>query len=210
VLHCEAVISPCSLFLLNRQSSDENNEYKKGKGIYINRGHRRIDPFGIMGVVFATTIVTAVDGFLFTRDSAIKSQKAQLALARIERELLDMTSIDSAPTSPFNSVTYTRRDGTSDVQFQITKNGNQITLKKGSEAAQPLIDDVSTNYGSEVFLSFKQQNSTTDWVYANGLSTLCQIKVILKLNGYAGVQTLNFETTVNPRNNTLLNAPKLY
>jgi prepilin-type N-terminal cleavage/methylation domain-containing protein len=160
---------------------------------------------GIMGAALGTAIVTAINGFFFTRDSAIKSQKAQLALARISRELLDMTSIDSAPTSS-NIVAYTTSYG----QFQIEKTGSQITLKRGTDTAQPLIDDVSTDYGSDSFLVFTNSGGSA-WTYtANDISALYQIKVVIKLNGYAGVQTLNFETTVNPRNNTLSNAPKLY
>jgi prepilin-type N-terminal cleavage/methylation domain-containing protein len=162
---------------------------------------------GIMGAVLATVIVTAVDGFFFTRDSAIKSQKAQLALARIGRELLDITNINSNPTSA--SVAYTTSYG----QFQIVKTGNQITLEKTDTpviAAQTLIDDVSANYGSDSFLVYTNSGGSA-WTYtANDISALYQIKVVIKLNGYAGVQTLNFETTINPRNNTLSNAPKLY
>jgi prepilin-type N-terminal cleavage/methylation domain-containing protein len=162
---------------------------------------------GIMAAFLATAIVMAVNGFFFTRDSATKSQKAQLALARISRELLDMTTINSAPSS--TSVAYTTSNG----QFQIVKTGNQITLEKTDTpviAAQTLIDDVSTNYGSDSFLVYTNSGGSA-WTYtANDISALYQIKVVIKLNGYAGVQTLNFETTINPRNNTLSNAPKLY
>jgi prepilin-type N-terminal cleavage/methylation domain-containing protein len=162
---------------------------------------------GIMGAILATGISTAVNGFLFTRDSAIKSQKAQLALARISRELLSMTSINSASST---SVGYTTSYG----QFQLTKTGSQITLAQTvptTITAQTLVDDVVTDYGTDVFLSLTQQDGTA-WSYVAGgdISALYQIKVIIKLNGYAGVQTLNFETTVNPRNNTLSNAPNLY
>jgi prepilin-type N-terminal cleavage/methylation domain-containing protein len=171
---------------------------------------------GIMGAFLATTVVRAVEGFMFTRDSAIKSQKAQLALARIERELLDITSIDSAPTS--DTVAYTTSYG----QFQLTKAGNQITITKTGTSpisAQTLIGDVLTTYDSGVFLSFTKQDGTT-WSYADyqaavagtgNISDLSYIiKVIIKLNGYGGVTTLTFETTVNPRNNKLANAPILY
>jgi prepilin-type N-terminal cleavage/methylation domain-containing protein len=164
---------------------------------------------GIMGAVLATAVVTAVEGFMFTRDSAIKSQKAQLALARIERELLDMTSIDS---NTGNTIAYTTIYG----QFQLTKAGSQITLAKTDTTPLPaisakiLVDDVSTTYGSDVFLSFTKQDGTA-WTYVAGdISDLYQIKAIIKLNGYSGTTTLTFETTVNPRNNTLSNAPILY
>jgi prepilin-type N-terminal cleavage/methylation domain-containing protein len=168
---------------------------------------------GIMGAVLATAVVTAVEGFMFTRDSAIKSQKAQLALARIERELLDMTSIDSNPASNTgNTIAYTTIYG----QFQLTKAGSQITLAKTDTTPLPaisakiLVDDVSTTYGSDVFLSFTKQDGTA-WTYVAGdISDLYQIKAIIKLNGYSGTTTLTFETTVNPRNNTLSNAPILY
>ena len=161
---------------------------------------------GVMGAFLATGVSTAITGYLFTRDAAIKSQKAQLALARISRELLDMTSIDSAPVSPYNVIAYSTSYG----QFQIEKTGNLITLKKGTDAVQTLINDVSTDYGGDVFLSFTKQDGSA-WAYvASDISTLYQIKVIIKLDGFGGTPTLNYETTINPRNNTLGNMPTIF
>jgi prepilin-type N-terminal cleavage/methylation domain-containing protein len=171
---------------------------------------------GIMGAVLATAVVTAVNGFMFTKDSALKSQKAQLALGRIERELLDMTGITAVSRT---SITYTTSYGT----FLLTKTGSTITLAQTAPtaiAAQPLIDDVSTSAytdttDTDAFLICTKSNGDL-WVNADytaatpDISILYAVKVKLKLNGYAGVQTLNFETTVNPRNKTLPNAPILY
>jgi prepilin-type N-terminal cleavage/methylation domain-containing protein len=166
---------------------------------------------GIMGALLAGAIVMAVDGFMFTRDSAIKSQKAQLALARIERELLDITTIHSAPSS--TSIDFTTSDGR---RLQLTKVGTEIKLQQTlpiTEAitAQTLIGDVLTTYDAGVFLSYTTDQAGTVWTYvADDISALYQIKVIIKLDGYGGTSTLTFETMVNPRNNKLSNAPILY
>jgi prepilin-type N-terminal cleavage/methylation domain-containing protein len=161
--------------------------------------------FGVIAAVLTTSVVTAINGFLFTRDSAAKSQKAQLALARISRELLDITIINSAP-SP-TSLDYTTGYG----RFQLALTGSQITLTQtGTAGTWTLIDGVSTNYAPDVFLTFTKQDGTS-WTYTtNDISTLYQVKVVIKLTGYAGLQTLTYQTTINPRKNTLLNAPKLF
>jgi prepilin-type N-terminal cleavage/methylation domain-containing protein len=80
---------------------------------------------GIVALALATTMVTAVEGYLFTKDSADGAQKGQLALARISKELLQATAITTATST---IVAYTTPAGS----FQIVKMimWRQITAQK--------------------------------------------------------------------------------
>ena len=51
---------------------------------------------GILAVALSTIVVTAMDGYVFSRNSVDISQKAQLALARMQNELHLATAISTA------------------------------------------------------------------------------------------------------------------
>ena len=54
---------------------------------------------GILAVALSTIVVTAMDGYLFSQNSADVSQKGQLALARMRSELLNATAVSTATAS---------------------------------------------------------------------------------------------------------------
>ncbi len=163
----------------------------------------------IVALALATTMVTAVEGYLFSKDSADGAQKAQLALARISKELLQATAISTASST---IVAYTTPAGS----FQIAKSSGVITLEKTDSPAygpQTMIDQVQTNYGSESFLVFKKLDGST-WSTADNINTLHAIKVTLKLTGISGMKLPIFKTMINPRQNDpkkekLRNVPRI-
>lgn len=164
---------------------------------------------GIVAVALATTMVTAVEGYMFTKDSADSAQKAQLALARISKELLRASAISAATTT---AVAYTTPAGS----FQIVKNDDVITLEKTDSPAygpQTLLNNVETDYGSESFLVFEKLDGSA-WSPADEINTLHAIKVTLKLTGVSGRQIPVFKTLINPRQNDpqrekLRNVPRI-
>ena len=164
---------------------------------------------GIVALALATTMVTAVEGYLFTKDSADGAQKAQLALARIGKELLQASAITTATNT---TVAYTTPAGS----FKIIKNGDVITLEKTdspSYVPQTMLDNVATNYGTESFLVFEKLDGST-WTTADDINTLHAVKVTLKLTGDSGMQMPIFKTMINPRQNDpqkekLRNVPRI-
>jgi hypothetical protein len=164
---------------------------------------------GIVALALATTMVTAVEGYLFSRDSADISQKAQLALARISKELLQATAIATATGT---NVAYTNPAGS----FQIVKNNDVITLEKTDApvyAPQKLIDNVATDYGSDSFLVFKKLDGST-WTSADNINTLHTVTIVLKMTSISGRRLPDFQTTINPRENDplkerLRNVPRI-
>ena len=164
---------------------------------------------GIVALALATTMVTAVEGYLFSKDSANAAQKGQLALARISKELLQATAITTATGT---TIAYTTLAGS----FQIVKNNDKITLEKTDSpvyAAQTMIDNVETNYGADVFFKFEKLDGS-GWTTADNINILHVVKITLKLTGVTGMRIPTLQTTINPRQNdpqkeNLRNVPRL-
>jgi prepilin-type N-terminal cleavage/methylation domain-containing protein len=156
---------------------------------------------GILAAALMTIVVTALNGFALSRDAAGVTQKANLALSRIRIELLNATSITTAEA---NKIIYTTDDGT----YELLRAGNTITLEKTAGTSAPipaktLVDNILTDYGSDMFLVYERSNATA-WTPPD-MSELYTIKVMLKFTNY----TDPLETAINPRMNQLRNAPLL-
>ena len=157
---------------------------------------------GILAVGLSMGLIQGVQNYIFASAASQLSQKAQLALARINKELIDATAITTASG---NQVDYelTSSDGTKTQCSIVNVNGQILLISGGTRPV--LIDNVNT--GSTLFTYFQSDN-TTAWTTANTFSQLAQIRVNIVLN-YSPGQTLVFQTTINPRRNNPLNTPKL-
>jgi prepilin-type N-terminal cleavage/methylation domain-containing protein len=169
---------------------------------------------GILAVGLSTGIVKGVQNYIFAREATQLSQKGQLALARIDKELIDVTAITAFTIS---SVDYTRPYSppscqlSSGCQYRIQMQNNQILLQGISPAfnQKVLINNVAAYSGGDVFLSFIDFNNA-NWILETGntINNLAQIRVLLILT-YGTNQTLRFNTSINPRQGSKLNAPNL-
>lgn len=161
---------------------------------------------GIIAVGLSNLVIYGVRNFIFANDADQISQRAQLALARIKRELVDLTSVNVANTDN-SSIQYTVSTG---VEYKLQFFGNQITLQgiNPAIASQILIDGVVANNGGNNFLTYFQADGTTIWAPGNPINQLAQIRVIIVLS-FQQNQQLTFQTTINPRENTIPNAPNL-
>lgn len=160
---------------------------------------------GIVAAGFGMALVIGVEGFRFTQDSAMIAQKSQVAMARLTRECLGITAISTATSTDMR---YTAIDGDA---YRIARSGGSITLERTSGSvvtAKALIGNVAASYGGDDFLRYLQANGTA-WVVADGLDALDRIEVVIKIEGYINTKTLIFKTAINPRENSLRNAPVL-
>lgn len=138
---------------------------------------------GIMATLAGMGLVAAVQGYIFSKDNAVFSAKAQLAVARINRELMECYTCkypgtgSTTITSPFN---YANPLG----PRRITWGGGQtsIQLSDGTTTPDTLIDNVSS-----LSLSYDSSNSNRS------------ILVTMVLNHPDG-RTKTFTTNVYPRN----------
>ena len=119
---------------------------------------------GIVAVVLSNAIIYGVQSFVFARDADQLSQKAQLAMERINKELTDITVVSFASA---DQVDYTLTKNTvpsctvalpAGCQYSIKRDNinNQITLEGTNPvvAVQVLIGGLTANNGGNKFLFF--------------------------------------------------------
>ena len=157
---------------------------------------------GIVSAVAGLGIVSFVEGYLFVKDNSIVAGKAQVALARITRELTDLHSIPS-PTSnaATTSITFDKVSGATSIG--LGGNGNsEILIATGTAGSNPsfssgdiLVDQVSG-------LSFDYKKSSNNWnPAADDIRDLSHIVINLSMSNAGGGSNFTFSTVVNPRNN---------
>lgn len=170
---------------------------------------------GIVAIAFGNIIISSMQGYIFARNTDQLSQKAQLAMARIKIELTDVTAVSYAAadridyTSPRNPPSCTADDG---CQYSIKRIGSQITLERITApviAAQVLVDGLTANNGGSDFLGFLPSGGITSGDTTAWFAALTTITVQISLDNEtgSGVVPVKYESWINPRGNTIINAP---
>ncbi len=149
---------------------------------------------GIMAVGLSMGLVRGVENFIIAGQATQISQQAQVAMARMKKELMDATAIATANAT---QIAYTAADGTA---YSIQNANNEIQLGP-ADAMHTLMNNINTASTSFAFL----QNNGAPWTSANNFNDLAQIRVKIKTNS----PSLDFETTINPRATETLNTPRL-
>jgi prepilin-type N-terminal cleavage/methylation domain-containing protein len=133
---------------------------------------------GILAAGAGLGIVTMAQGYIFSKDNAEVSEKAQLAMARISRELLECYDCNatSGNVGTFNNTIGAR---------VIVKDGsNNIVIQSADGSSSDiLMDNVST-----FTMAYNSDKSIT--------------VTIRSLKQPGGIQVPDFVTTVYPRNST--------
>ena len=156
---------------------------------------------GILAVALMTVVVSAMDGYVFSKTTADVSQKAQLALSRMRYELLNATAVTSATA---DRVVFSNPYG----NYILERTGARITLERTSApavAAKTLIDRLALNFGADQLFTFAKVPASGAWTTADDIVDLHAITITLKFDDYGGT----IQTTVNPRANRMRLVPRL-
>jgi len=145
---------------------------------------------GVIAVISGMAIVTGVKGYLFSRDNATIGQNAQMAMTRICRELMDLTTITSATSTEisFTTTSDTLALGLDNGVIKIAEGG------AGLETGDEMVDGVDN-----FTLTFYKVKPGGFWLVGDGVDMLKMIKVDLVLRRPAEGTTVAFSTVVNPR-----------
>jgi len=190
----------------------ERMNRKKALTLYGENGFTLIEMIiviillGVMTAWMGGALVMPIQAFLFARNASETSQKSQLALARINRELTNVASIGAATA---DGITYTDNTGAS---YVLVKSASLITLAQTAPtviSAKTLINGVATDYGGSAFLAYKKADGSNWTVGSDAISQLGIIQVVLKLTGFGGTDTFIYQTTVTPRYNTVPTTPRM-
>lgn len=138
---------------------------------------------GILAAMAGIGLVAGVQGYLMASENAEISQKAQIAMTRLGREILQCSNCDAGNIPPGNLGTYTYKimeDGSDEEIVRAVRFvGNRVELGKSLDNTFVLVDQVQS-------CSLSRETDGT-------------ITITLVINhAQGGTQT--FETKILPRN----------
>ncbi len=154
---------------------------------------------GMMAAIAGMGIVTGTKGYLLAKENSHMAQKAQLAMARIQRELMELTGIAARQADPafiiYNNTSGRHaiaRDDTTIKMFDLIPTA---TILPSMDQGDILVDNVN-NFSLNYYRGLSNWNFGTD-----DINLLSAIKADLALDRSDGAgNTVTFTTTVNPRN----------
>ena len=146
--------------------------------------------FSIAGI----GIITGTQSYIFSMENAHTAQKAQIAMTRINRELMELVDISNASGSfiEFETVSQDTR--------KIGLDGNYVKIAQGADPignGDILVDNVEAD-GFLITCKKDDQN----WIQgADNINLLTSIEFELKfVRSDVSSGTITFSTTVCPRN----------
>ncbi|MCX5831478.1 MAG: type II secretion system protein [Deltaproteobacteria bacterium] len=144
---------------------------------------------GIMAAIAGMGLMRIAEGYVFTKQNAEATQKAQIAMARMVKELAAADTISAAAA---NAITYTRPLATGNI---ITISPPNITLTVNN-VSYPLMDKVVTDASasSSKFL-FYDKDGTPFSPTVSTTATIRRIDISLKTNG-ANNTPISFSNSV--------------
>ncbi|BBD08527.1 prepilin-type N-terminal cleavage/methylation domain-containing protein [Desulfovibrio ferrophilus] len=156
----------------------------------------------IVATAFFYALVYGVQQYVQSYQTASLAQKARLALTRMHVELTEIQDIDQAHSGNIDGTHF----------FYIDHNGQAGSLEiSGSTIAMngqfTLVDDLASFASGETLFTYSDGNGNT-WTPADGFDDLYEVTITLRMESLDS-NSLAFTHTVNPRNSSNLNAPKL-
>jgi len=162
----------------------------------------------ILAAIFGMGLVAAMEGYDFSRANTQISQKGQLAMARMVRELSEMTDIHQIVGE--GTIIYQRIQN--DINgiptphsFAIQINSSDQTLRfhtniePGSEPPNPMDGDILIDGVNSLILAYHQGSNPLAWQFNVNLLSTIQITLRLNRPDSPG-NTQDFVTLVHMRN----------
>jgi len=150
---------------------------------------------GILSAIAGIGLVQGVQGYIFATENAEISQKGQMVMARLSRELQEVSEIySSSPTSIAFKNTYG--------DYALAKVGGEIRIIEGQTPPTASTGDILVDGVNSLTLTY-------DPTTFSDIRTLATIQVDLVLNrtDSSGIPTASFTTEINPRNTGNYNGP---
>jgi prepilin-type N-terminal cleavage/methylation domain-containing protein len=152
---------------------------------------------GIMASIAGLGILTGVRGYVFAKNNTSISEKAQLAMSRINRTFIEVLDISTITSSPAR-VTYNRLvNGVSTQEtLYLDSSDNTVKIAPGSSTTggDTLVDSVNS-----LTMTFK--NGAATWSVSDSFDKLSTVEVSLVMSRTDGGNNVTFGTVISPRNN---------
>lgn len=162
---------------------------------------------GILGAIAGMGLVTGLRGYMQAKENGHLAQKAQIAMARIKRELMEITDVIAVSKGTDPSIIFDNPAG----RQALRKVGNTVQLcsleptktNLDGVVGDTLIDQIDQEDQEKNF-RIAYRSGSGDWDIGNDIDLLSTIDVTFVLRreeGRAGSEgTVPFNTTVSLRN----------
>jgi prepilin-type N-terminal cleavage/methylation domain-containing protein len=162
---------------------------------------------GLIAAIAGTSVITGMRGYLFAKENDVITQKAQLALGRINREFMELMDIKAVNNAqPYVIYEVPLRDG--GIQRRaIAKVGNEIRMFFGvSGNMLPDQGDVLADGVQSLTIMYNPSSGNPSswaslWSYGQDIRNLYALSVQLVMARPDTGGEVSFLTTVSPRNN---------
>ena len=165
---------------------------------------------GIVAVTVATAFVHGMQGFVFTKENTAVAQKVQLAMHRLQRELTNLTDLDTT-ASGTHCIRY--RIATESPYFRaigLNSGHLELAVSDSSDRGCPTSGNPGLALADRVGTFTLQYEDTAGNVLSappSGLENVALIRVQLAMNRSDNNPATVFTGSINPRNNGRLNMP---
>jgi prepilin-type N-terminal cleavage/methylation domain-containing protein len=147
---------------------------------------------GLIASIAGTSVIMGMQGYLFARENDVITQKAQLALSRLNREFIELSDVKDASStcivyqSPYGTRAIARVSNT----IQFFSSANSCSNLSGGDILVDRVQDFTIKY-----------NGAATWATAQDIRNLYALyfKIDLSRPDTGGI--VSFETSVSPRNN---------
>lgn len=155
--------------------------------------------FALMFTIAGMGIVMTAKGYMLTRENAHMAQKAQLALTRLNRELLEMADIvvrnDALPYLIYDHVNQ---------RNALARDGNTLRLfsNLGAQTTLPALTDGDILVDEVKNFSLTFYKGSDPWVSGvDSMADLTAVKIDLEMGRTdVDIENKTFTTSVRPRN----------
>lgn len=156
----------------------------------------------LVATAFVSALVYGVQEYMQSYQTAALGQKARLALTRMHVELAEINNIDQAQANAIDGTHFYYIDH-NDQAGSLALSGSTIVMN----GQFTLVDELAPFEAGETLFTYSDNNGNA-WTPADGFDDLFEIAITLRLESLDG-SSRAFSHTVNPRNSSNLNAPKL-
>jgi len=158
---------------------------------------------GLIASIAGTLVITATRGYLYARENDAITQKAQLALGRLNRELTELMDVKArSDAQPYLIYEVPLRTGGVE-RRGIAKVGNtvQMFFNVPGTTLSDLTGDIVVDNVQTLSLMYNPSSGVSLWSMGDDIRNLYAVSVQIVLNRPDTGGAVSFFSTVSPRNN---------
>lgn len=156
---------------------------------------------GVLAAVGGMAIVRAINGYVAVKENSAATQKAQMAMSRITREITEMINVSSAASNATLPITGASNcNSATDCVRTIGWDSGAIKIANGSGTSLASGDILINNVSSFNLEYWNRTTNATTWPTGND-GNLTAVKVDMIITRSDGTALPPFSVMVHPRNN---------